>query len=477
MIAILLSALLFLGISPSATSAPIWSIDKPIDLHGSSIQLEENCVLRFSGKGMLMNGRLVGHSNLIESDTSRPLFQKIVLEGEWRGGVSDAYFYRRPSNSDDWQIISNIMKFNEISFTRDSYFLTKWEPILVNDGNVIINGNGVRLFLPADKGKTRNTIWGKHCINECILYSQTSEHRIEINNLTFSDKSESNDGFGSDVSAQKPLIYYYLGLAHATVILNQVHSDGQGCLFKRYNYSQDIDRVEMSRCSVRTCQFAAEILNITRDNQSGHLGSFKMDSCLVYRYPNALFCGPISIVGREHGSDSISISNSTFIESNAGNIELSGVDHALFCNNQCTNLSFYDGELPPYTYECKKNTFILRQIDNPMKNRALSMGGRWITLSGNTYIIKSKPFPFIELLQPWLVECLTMTDNTIRYEPDKNTKGFSCLFSIKDLKGEFLFTGNHFYSAYDQPEIDCLFPRRRKTFNDPSKGKIRISWR
>ena len=105
------------------------------------------------------------------------------------------------------------------------------------------------------------------------------------------------------------------------------------------------------------------------------------------------------------------------------------------------------------------------------------MGGRQIILSGNTYNILSKPFPFIELLQPWLVERFTITDNTINYIPDSNPKGFSCLFSIKDFAGEFLFTDNRFFSSYDHPEIDCNFPRNPRSFVDPSNGKIRITWR
>ena len=105
------------------------------------------------------------------------------------------------------------------------------------------------------------------------------------------------------------------------------------------------------------------------------------------------------------------------------------------------------------------------------------MGGRQIILSCNTYNILSKPFPFIEFLQPWLVERFTLTDNIINYMPESNPKGFSCLFSIKDLKGDFVFTGNQFHSAFEQPEIDCIFPLKLESFMDPSDGKIRISWR
>jgi hypothetical protein len=473
----IISLLLAFSLSAPAKDNASRVIDRVIDLKGQTIQLESNGTLLFKKSGMIKNGRVIGHGSRIETDATRPLFQNVQLGGDWCGTVSDVYFYRGVTPASDWQIVANLMKFNEINFTRKDYYLTRWAYMLINGGDVVINGNGVCFHLPSDKGETRNTVWGKAYNNECIFSSQTTGHRIEINDVTFSDTAGTDTGYGSDVSAEKPVIYYYLGLTHAEIILNRVHSDGQGCLLKLYNFSRELDRIELSQCSIRTCQFAVEVLNITRDDEAGHLKLLTMDSCSVYRYPNAVYCGPISIVGREHGTDSVSFSHSVFTESNAGSIELSGVDHASFNGNECTNLSFYDGDNPPVTYECRNNVFNRRQITNSQKHRALSMGGRRIILSGNTYNILSKPYPFIELLQPWLVEHIEMTDNIINYIPDNNPKGYSCLFSIKEIKGDFVFTGNQFHSKYRRPEIDCLFPKKNKTFVDPSKGKIRITWR
>lgn len=454
-------------------------IDREIDLAGETLSLSDNTILSFSGNGMIRNGSIIGNRSSVEvnADSLHAIFSHINLEGTWTGFIDDRLFARESIPEDDWQILSNIMKFNHINISRNIYFINRWKDIRMNGGDVLIHGNGVRLVLPSDKGDSRMTIWGRRYNTECILGSQTRGHRIEINDLSFVDNEDFLNGYGSNVKADKPTLYYYLAPTQAEVVLNNVHSDGQGSLLNIYNFAQDIKKVELNHCHIRTCQFAVEIGNVVRDKEHGHMGYFKMDSCSVIRYPNAVLCGPVSVVGRDHGADTVAITRCVFYESNAGNIEISGVDHTVFNDNYCTNLSFYDGEHPPLTYECKRNTFDLQRITNGERIRSLRMGGRVITLSENTYNILSKPFPFIELLQPWLVDRLTVSDNTINYIPDSNPKGFSCLFSIKEIKGDFVFTDNEFYSKYEYPEIDCLFPKKSKTFVDPSQGKIRITWR
>ena len=451
-------------------------IDREVDLNGQALRLEENAILSFTGQGLVKNGTIIGRSCRVETDAIRPLFRNVSLDGEWSGPINDAFFYRDSTTLQDWQIVSNVMKFNEIEFTRGIYFLGRWKSILMNGGDVTIHGNGVRLFLPSDKGKAQHTIWGRRCVEECILCSRTTGHRIEINDLTFSDTDDIISGYGSDVHAEKPLIYAYLEPTQSEIVLNRVHSDGQGTLLKIYNFRQDLSSVELNGCNISTSSFAIEILNVTRDEGTGHLDRFKMDSCSIYRYPNALFCGPVSIVGRDSGTDNVSFTNSRFYESNAGSPELSGVGHVVFSGNTCYNMSICDGDQPPVSYLCSHNTFNIGRIANPGKSRALCMGGHTIVITGNTYNILSKPHPFTELLYPEKVELIEMTDNTINYIPDSNPKGFSCLFSIKDIKGDFIFSGNRFHSSYPDPEMDCLFPKSPKSFEDPSGGKIRIHW-
>lgn len=454
-------------------------IDREIDLAGKTITLSKNTTLSFVGGGMIRNGTIIGDKTSIDinADSLHTVFSHVNLEGTWTGSIDDRLFARESIPEDDWQILSNIMKFNDINITRTIYFINRWKDIRMNGEDVVIHGNGVRLILPSDKGDSRVTIWGRRYNTECILGSQTRGHRIEINDLSFVDTEDFINGYGSDIGAEKPLLYYYLAPTQAEIVLNRVSSDGQGSLLCVYNYRQDISKIVLNDCHIRTSQFAIEISNVARDKECGHLDLFKMDNCSIYRYPNSVLCGPVSIVGRDHGTDSVCITRSVFFESNAGNIELSGVDHAVFNDNRCTNLSFYDGDRPPLTYECTGNTFELQRISNLQKSRALSMGGRQIILSGNTYNILSKPFPFVELLQPWLVERFTVSGNTINYIPDSNPKGFSCLFSIKEIKGDFIFTENQFQSNYKNPEIDCLFPKKTKSFVDPSQGKIRFTWR
>ena len=474
---IILISFAILAYTTSSQSQPRRTITHELDLQGKVLHLERGTILSFSQEGTIKNGTVSGINCRVESDSIRPLFYGVVLAGEWEGPVNDIYFAREKVPDDDWQIIANVMKFNDITFSRKVYFLNRWKSILMNGGDVTVHGNGVRLFLPSEKGSTRLTIWGKRYNEECILSSRTKGHRIEINDLTFSDTQDIITGFGSDTGAERPVLYYYLAPTQADIILNHVHSDGQGTLLEIYNYNQDLNRIELNGCYIRTCQFAIEIANVERDDTKGHLNAFRMDSCSVYRYPNAILCGPVSVVGRNGGVSEIRITNSEFMEENAGNIEISGVDSAFFYRNTCTNLSFYDGDRPPALYECCDNTFNLTRVKQSAKSRALSMGGKRILLARNTYNILAKPHPFIELFQPNLVESFEMTDNAINYIPETNPPGFSCLFSIKHVQGDFVFTGNSFYSSFAHPEIDCLFPKNASAFEDPSSGKIRIVWK
>ena len=474
---ILLISFFMLAHFTSGQSQPRRSITQELDLQGKVLRLEHGTILTFSKKGVIRNGTIYGSACRVETDSIRPLFFGVALAGEWEGSINDAFFAREKTPDDDWQIVANVMKFNDITFSRKSYYLTRWKSILMNGGDVTIHGNGVRLVLPSEKGSSRITLWGKRYNEECILSSRTQGHRIEINDLSFFDTKGVFQGFGSDTEAEKPVLYYYLAPTQADIVLNRVHSDGQGTLLEIYNFSQNLSKIELNGCHIRTCQFAIEVANVERDTDKGHLDVFQMDSCSVYRYPNAVLCGPVSIVGRDGGVSETRITNSTFIEENAGNIEISGVDRAYFNRNTCTNLSFYDGDRPPAVYECCDNTFNLTRVKKSAKSRALSMGGKRILLSRNTYNILAKPHPFIELYQPHLVESLVMTDNAINYKPATNPPGFSCLFSIKSIPGIFVFSGNSFSTSYTRPEIDCLFPKNAQAFEDPSSGKIRIIWR
>lgn len=452
-------------------------IDSIIDLGGKTMRLDEGTVLSFAGKGMIINGTVEGNNSSILTGSIHPVFKDVTLMGKWTGCINDLMFDRYNNSDDDWRIISNIMKFNEITFSRKAYFLKKWESIAMNGGDVTIQGNGVRIFLPADKGDARTTIWGRRYNMECIFSSNTSGHRFEMNDFYFMDESGMMDGMGSDINAEKPVLYYYLAPTQSTIILNNVNSYGQGSLLEIYNFRQDIEEIRLVNCEIRTSQFAVEVANVKTDEQSGHTERIVFDSCIIKRYPNAILCGPVSLVGRDDGINYVSISNCTFEEANAGNIEISGVNHYSFNDNTCTNLFCYDGDRPPQDVECKGNIFNLRRVEVSKKSRSLSLGGKDISFIGNCINIMSKPHPFIDLLQPELVQRLVMKDNSINYIPSSNPAGFSCLFSIKKIKGEFVFMGNTFTSAYDNPQIDCNFPSNAHRFEDPSHGKIRIAWK
>jgi len=446
------------------------TVDRTYDLGGAEITLPEGFTITFKGNGKLVKGVLKGNASKLVYKGEAVRFENVSLSGTWSGHVDDFIFLRPSDGSRDHLILSNIMKFNDVNISRDEYFVFKWSPILLNEEEINVEGNGVKIYLPSDKGGTHMTRWGTRYDNECIFSSRTDGRRARFADISIIDNPAVRSGWGTDVTARMPVLLYYFAPTHHELIFENVHTDGPGTILEVYNHTKQMSSVVLKGCEVKTCQFGVEIANV----DGAKCGKVLIDSCHFIRYPQCVFCGPVSIVGDAHSVDSVIIRNSVLYEVNGGNVEMTGVDHAVFTGNNCTNASCYVGDVPPITMECTGNVFNLKKIEDETRSVSLNYGGERLVVSHNSYNVLSKPYPFTILLQPGKTEYFEFSHNSIHYAPEKDLAGFSCLFNFKRIKGEFRMFDNNFKTEYAKPEFCSYFPARAKLYEDPFKGKITV---
>ena len=145
------------GASPLVDEG-VYRVEGSVDLKGKTIRLEPGVTLDLT-KGSLHNGKVVGNDSRLAVSGHDAVLDGVILEGTWCGPVEDRWFSLEEGNSPYW-IVSNVFKFNEVTFFRDAYWLEMWNPVDINRHRMVVHGNGVRLYLPSDKGTLENGDWG-----------------------------------------------------------------------------------------------------------------------------------------------------------------------------------------------------------------------------------------------------------------------------------------------------------------------------
>ena len=147
---------LLLGCAGLAGAFPVaeegvYRVEGSVDLKGRTVRLDPGTTLDLT-KGSLHNGKVVGNDSRLSVAGPNAVLDEVILEGTWCGPVEDRWFSLEEGNS-PYKIVSNVFKFNEVTFFRDAYWLEVWNPIDINRHTMVVHGNGVRLYLPSDKGE------------------------------------------------------------------------------------------------------------------------------------------------------------------------------------------------------------------------------------------------------------------------------------------------------------------------------------
>ncbi len=417
--------LLLLGCAGLAGAFPVpekgvYRVEGSVDLKGATVTLERGTTLDLT-RGSLHHGKVVGNESQLAVTGDDAVLDGVILEGNWCGKVEDRWFSLE-GNSAYW-IVSNVFKFNEVTFYRDAYWLETWIPILINRDRMTVHGNGVRLYLPSDKGESEQGKWGAAYRKECLFSNPVREGPGEsflFEDIHIEDNAAAigKPGWGQDMNAF--YIYNYFQVIGHEVVFRNVSSDGMGSLEKVYNLWQPIDHLEMDRCSVRTGQFALEVFNLDQEGYpGGSCGEILVQGCEFYQYPCQPYVGLLSVVG-EKPTEEMLIENCVFDASEKdGNLELSSVLHIVLRNNTMINQFVNSYPLAMIErYDILDNTFHFRKRRS---GDSFSFGGREIEFKNNRLVYEDEDVGFITFSPT--IRSLEMVRNTFDFSAVRTMTG------------------------------------------------------
>ena len=390
-----------------------YRIKGTVDLGGASVTLEKGSVLDLT-EGILKNGTVIGQESSLSVRGDGEVMEGVILQGEWTGRVEDRWF-RLEGNSPYW-IVSNVCKFNDVSFTRPAYWLDRWHPILINRDSLVIHGNGVTLYIPTDKGEAEKGRWGYKYRKESLFNNPRTvgdpAGTYFFEGIHIQDNAESigKPGWGQKMDEFR--IYYYFEVIGREVTYRDVSCDGQGILVKIYNYWQHVDKVEMEGCNVKAGQFAVEIASFPRDGYPGGTCDLVViRNCRFQQYAIQPYVGLLSVVG-ETPTEQMIVENCEFdAKEKDGNLELSSVRHIIFRKNTLVNQFVNSYQFPLIeSYEILDNTFFFtthRGFDS------FKFGGRDVLFKNNRLVYETDEVGFITVTPT--VRSLEMLNNVFDF--------------------------------------------------------------
>ena len=373
----------------------VYRIEGPVDLKGKTIMLEPGAILDLT-RGSLHHGKVVGNDSRLSVSGPDAVLDGVVLEGTWCGAVEDRWFSME-GNSPYW-IISNVFKFNEVTFFREAYWLDRWYPVTINPDHMDVHGNGVTLYLPSDKGETVEGTWGaKYRLENLfgnVLQNGRPAGTYLFEDIHIEDNADTigKPGWGQDMDEFR--IYFYFAVIGRETIFRHVTSDGMGTLVKVYNPVQHIDQLEMDRCEVKAGQFALEVCNL---DQSGFPGGscdrILVRGCRFYQYPCQPYVGLLSVVGDNLTEEMLVEDCILDATEKDGNLELSSVRHIVLRNNTMINQFVNSYPLPKIErYDILGNTFHFRKRRS---EDSFSFGGKEVVFKNNDLVYEDEDVGFI----------------------------------------------------------------------------------
>ena len=362
------------------------TISRNIDLKGRTVSLEKGTVLHFKG-GCLRNGTIVGNASSVELSSDKTAFDGVLLDGTWKGAISDQCFaYRR--GDDHTTLIANVIRFNRASLTRKDYNIRTWRRVYVNADSLSFDGGGAVLHFQNDKGKLNTGgRWGD-------AYDITAFFATDMKKGSRSAYSFRNLNIEDKASTGRFIVYHYFEIAGRRIAFDNVDSDGCGALQKVYNVDTSVDEMTFRDCDVRTCQFAVEFLNYKTLHKDLYCKKISFKDCTFFNYAPQIYVGLLSICG-DSPTGLIEIDGCTFDgRVRDGNLELTSG-----ANVSVRNCKFYNEFLMSddigynRVYECSGSTFV---FTGKKANTSYKFAGEKIIFHDNTLVFQSDDISFIE---------------------------------------------------------------------------------
>ena len=409
----------------------VYRVEGSVDLKGKTVRLEPGTTLDVT-KGSLHHGKVVGNDSRLSVSGRGAVLDEVILEGTWCGPVEDRWFSLEEGNSPYW-IVSNVFKFNEVTFFRDAYWLETWNPIDINRNRMVVHGNGVRLYLPSDKGEAEKGDWGAKYRKECLFSNPASggpgdSYLFEDIHIEDNAAAIGKPGWGQEMDEFH--IYFYFEVLGREMVYRNVSSDGMGVLVKVYNLLQHIERLEMDRCEVKAGQFALEVSNETRDGYpGGSCDQILVHGCRFYQYPCQPYVGLLSVVG-DNLTEQMLVENCEFDASQRdGNLEVSSVRNMTLRNNTMINQFVNSYPLPQIErYDILGNTFRFRKHRS---EGSFSFGGKAVVFKNNALIYEDEDVGFITFSPS--IRSLELIRNTFDFSAVKTLTGQRTVLALSGL--------------------------------------------
>lgn len=374
----------------------VYHIIGELDMENATVTLAPGSTLDLT-QGSLRDGTLIGDESRLRVDSGREVLSGVLLKGHWCGEVQDRWF--RLEGNSPYGIVSSVFKFNEVTFFRDAYWLETWYPVTLNRDWMEVHGNGVRLYLPSDKGDAEKGKWGYKYKLECLFSNPVREApggSFVFEDIRIEDNASAirRDGWGQDMETFR--VYFYFEVTGRELVFRNVSSDGMGVLVQVYNLWQHIDRIEMDGCSVKAGQFALEVGNLLREGYpGGSCSEIVLRNCRFIQYPCQPYVGLLSVVG-DVLTERMLVESCYFDGSlKDGNLELSSVAHVVFRDNTCIN-QFTNSYLLPRIkrYDILDNTFLFRKRRS---NVSFGFGGEEVVFKNNRLVYEEEDVGFISV--------------------------------------------------------------------------------
>ena len=360
--------------------------------HSGIFPMPTNCTLRFEG-GLLKNGVIKGVNTRIDNPSNSIIFDNVELWTDvvvekadnlpndpdpmytlspvtgWLGECRDIWFHYDESAKTHFVLVKSVCQFEVCSFTCRTYYIERWETIVLRPYGCIIYGGGATLIITRNKvvspipgwqnydQYTPICLFEKHTPNRygSMYVTGKGAGRFSVSDLTILDNNTLTDvptNWGEDFANYPSRFVYYAiftGSGNHTEFHN-VKYDGRGGLWAHYNYSVAIEEIAFIDCDVKTSQFALELGNACRSDlnhrypQGGSCKLLRISHSRFYNYAANVLAGPLSVVNQDdHKEPSITqrvfIDSSVFESEHAKNLELSGA-RSVYIQN-CVFLSVF----------------------------------------------------------------------------------------------------------------------------------------
>lgn len=418
-------------------SNTIYEIRYGFDLGGETVEIPENCTLKFDG-GKLSNGVIVSSNTSISNDKEVEIFFNILLSGNWSGKASDTWFSYDAESKQHYDIISSLFKFESVNISRPIYFIEKWQTITTNSTRSYVNGHGVKIVFPHNKG-VKVDGWGnlkQYQVSALFSASEGEREYFHIKDIAFIDNNDVINGWGEDVNVEQITRLNVFAASYKNIVLDGVSYDGTGELLHIWNTSMDIDSILINNNKVITSEFAYEI-GILTDGKCKHIA---ITNTVIEGRINAPFVGLVSIVG-DQGVDYVEMRNNTINAKRGGNIESLSIKKFDVIGNQFVNQWLAtDASLLDEVF-IAHNTFIQ---DCDTHYGSFKFTGKKLTILSNNIITRTG-FR-IEQISTAPSEQLIFVNNTILYQGNAPT-GYQNVFAFAQTNKSAILVNNQFINT------------------------------